>query len=404
MPTNIAFSGGVDAVPGFGSRNLLGFSGTWAAGDTWSFELVSPTLGNIMVGLGQLAGLPVTCILTFNSRIYLGQGSQFAFSDNDLPTRFEEQDPGAGFVAFLSQFGSQDGVGALSALQGRLAAFGRYSIQIWAVNGDPKQFNLVQALNNIGTNAPESVQQLGDYDCLFLDPSTGIRSLRAREVTLNAYVDDVGLPVDEILQAVLAGYDASGACGIVDPASKRYWLFLKDTIYVLSLFRSQKISAWTTFKPTYQSGNNQVAFTPEKFIVYGGQVYVRATSGEIFVYGGTDGVTYDNCVATCELPYLDNKNPVSNKTAKGIDAAFGGAWKVYAGMNPADGNTALELVLTDGDGTAPDEGNDSSFDKGNIPYEAQGTHFKIKFVSSSTSTKAAWVSQVVFKYKEGTQK
>jgi hypothetical protein len=484
-----AFSGGVNAVQGFGNRQLVGFSGTWASGDKWSFELVSPTLGNVMVGSGQLAGLAVTAVLTLNGRIYLAQGSQFAFSDNNLPTKFEEQNPGAGFVSFLSQFGSQDAVGALSALQGRLAVFGRYSIQIWVINGDPKQFNIVQTLNNIGTNAAESVQQLGDYDCIFLDPSTGIRSLRSREVTLNGYIDDIGLPVDAILQAVLAGYDASGACGIVDPVSKRYWLFLKDTIYVLNLFRSQKISAWTTFKSTYDAaattiapaddiygssnlgsydrsglvsgqvyiwtkGNStsnsllivqldgtqlsfptavpfimpdnvgtaqfsgpsgttitatlttvvQTAFTPEKFIVYNGLIYVRATSGQVFVYGGTGGVTYDSSQATCELPYLDHGKPVNHKTAKGIDAAFGGAWNVYAGMNPADGSTALEKVLLDGSTTSPDEGNDATFDKGNMSYEAQGTHFKIKFVSSKLSNKAAWVSQVIFKYKEGTQK
>lgn len=472
--TTIAFAGGVSPIQGFGSRQLVGFNGTWAAGEHWAFELVSPTLGNIQVGLGQLAGLTPTCLLNFKQRVYIGLGTRFAFSDNDLPTNLEEQDPGAGFVDFMSNFGSQDAIACLGVLQGRLVVLGNRSIQIWTANGDPKQFNLAQVLDNIGTNAPLSGQQVGDYDFLFLDPDTGVRSLRSREVTLNAYVDDLGVPIDSLIQAALVGYDASGACGVVDPVSKRYWLFLKDKIYVFSMFRSSKISAWTTFLPTYDSlgiadtgvvgtpdytpfttvvgsvyywtkgasgiavtnGNpaitasgyfiatstttqvshahsdtgpysdgslqlvTQTAFTPEKFVVYNRRIYVRGTDNKIYLYGGTGGTTYDTCIATHELPWLDLSKPTTVKEAHGIDVAMGGAWTIKAGMNPSDGATSLETVLQDGSTTSPSEAVDSSFDKGNIPYQARGTHFKLKSTSSPASAAAAWISALTFKYKD----
>jgi hypothetical protein len=480
MPVTIAFSGGVNATPAYGDRWLVGFSGTWAAGEEWSLELIAPAsaVGNIMVGLGQLGGNEATVALNFNNRVYLGLSEILAFSDPTLgPQHWEEQDPGAGFLTFLSNFGNLDAIYGLAIFQGRLAIFGRYSVQIWQTNADPSQFNLLQVLANIGTESPLSVQQLGDYDVLFLDPGTGIRSLRAREVTLNAFVDDLGLPIDELVQAALAlvGNNPTGVCGIVDPVTKRYWLFLTDTIYVLSLYRSSKVAAWTTYKPTYEvtsvvtpnsptydvngrvtypavmnqkyywtKGSNATdisfgrstpatltqsgyiisgsttgtedgtpgasvnstlstvsaptAFTPEKFVIFNNQIYIRATDQSIYQYGGPSGQQYDTSILSVLLPFLDAKDPNGWKTAIGLSAAFSGAWTFSVSMDPL--TDTPEQVLADGSSSAPSEGSDSTYDKGLMAFNAQGTHFQIKAVTAQV-TPVAELSQLSFKYLKG---
>jgi hypothetical protein len=89
---------------------------------------------------------------------------------------------------------------------------------------------------------------------------SGIRSLRTRETTLNAFVVDIGSPIDSLVTALLATLtDAEKAlsCSIVEPSSNRYWLFVPGhsgaagKIYVLSYFPSAQVIAWSTYDPTY---------------------------------------------------------------------------------------------------------------------------------------------------------
>jgi len=205
---------------------------------------------------------------------------------------------------------------------------------------------------------------------------------------LNGYVDDIGSPIDSIIQdSGATPTQIAAACSIMEPASGRYWLFLKDTIYVLSQYRSSKILAWSKYLATHSVAGVQTAFVPEKFVVYNGQVYARAGNA-LYLYGGADGVTYDNCVATVELPYLDLKTPSTRKMARGFDVAMTGAWTLSAGMDPVSG--ILDTVFS---------GTTNSFDKGAVPWSSEGTHIKLKLVT--TGSTAAKVSSLVIKYTMG---
>lgn len=289
MPTyNYAFGGGQDAQTGYGDRWVVCFSGTWAFNDFWKVMMTS-TQGDYALGVGAFAALTPTVCFTYRDREYLGMGSQVNFSDNGDPTGWEVQNAGAGFLQYLSQFGGQDTVEALNQLQGRLAIFATNSIQIWIVDADPAQFSLAQTLDNIGTSAPLSVQNLGDLDVIFLD-DTGYRSLRSKEVTLNAYVDDVGTPVDKLVRIDLLSVSASTAVGIVEPSTKNYWNYLNGKIYVLSRHLSSKITAWALYEPTALIGSkmtNAVTFSSGTMAVVGfepGTVYK-------FIKGNATGFT-----------------------------------------------------------------------------------------------------------------
>lgn len=411
MPSQLAnLAGGVDAGIAYGQKNLFTFAGTWLEDEAWSISFTS-TAGDFTVGrsfsLGvPFAGLGFTTCFTFAGRVYLGVGKQYNFSsifdpknpEVTGPNAWHEEDVGAGYNLFLSQFGPQDSVVAFSVFQGRLVVFGQQSMQIWTQDADPANFALVQTLANTGTVAPLSVQSLGDYDVLFLD-SSGIRSLRAKETSLNAFSVDIGTPVDQLVQAAVRDSDPSTACSVVEPDFKRYWCFVKDRIYVLSYFRESKIVAWSTYLCVDSDG---VAFTPEKMVVFNRQVFIRTTDGRLIAYGGPDKNTYDYSVCTIELPFLDHKTPSTYKESVSFNLAKTGSWKFEAGMDPKGGRVSVVLPAKDED--PPEEKQDSTYDEGIIPYIANGTHIKMKFTSSSKVNTFAKLSSVVWNYKLGAKK
>jgi len=393
-----AFSGGSTGYPGYGDRWQVGFSGTWAAGDTWSLE-ASTGDAIFTLGLGVFDNQNPRVCMTYRERMYIGLVSRFLASNNDDPTSYEEQAPGATFVDYQSQFGIQDTIQALSQMQGRLIVFAQHSIQIWTVDADPSLFNLVQTLDNLGSSSPLSVQNLGDYDVIFLD-STGFRSLRSREVTLNAVPEDIGIPIDSLVQTDLETADPADCCGIVEPASKRYWCYINGKIYVLTRYVNSKITAWSTYIPTDSDG---IAFTPKKFVVYNGLIYVRASNiqndGDILLaYGGTNGTTYDATIATLTIPWLDDGRPKQKKYAQGFDLGAKGGWDVRIGMDPNPGTLQLAYSGVSVVGT---DAKDSTYDLEHVKFEQIGTHFQIQAKTQATWTSAATLSALVFHYNPG---
>ena len=395
---------GVTGVPAYGQREKFLFSGAWLVRDLWQVTLVS-TEGDITLGSGtfsktqgtSLTSLAATTVFTFRNREYVGLGTEFAFSDNGDPTSFETQAAGAGFVTYLSYFGSQDNVTAFQQLQGRLVVFGSRSIQIWTVDADPANFNLVQEMDNIGTQAPLSAQNIGDYDVIFLD-QTGFRSVRQREVTLNAYVDDVGIAVDSLVEDDLTVVAQSTCCSVVDPSTKRYWGYLNGKIYILSRYPSSKITAWSTYDCVDSKG---IRFIPVKFIVFNGIVYCRTADNRLIAYGGETGSAYDGTVMTVEFPWLDNKQPKMIKYSKGIDVACAGQWHITISMDPKSFVLgAAPLPVFDVAGAIGDESGDSSFDLQNIGFEQRGTHWKLIAKTDKAWTDYAALSEIQFHYNE----
>jgi hypothetical protein len=453
MPTSLtpSFAGGVAAVEAYGQKTKVKFVGTWAAGESWTLPIVSTLSSNFTLGKGNIAGQSYACALKLRNRIYLGFSSSFALSANSDPTLWEEQDAGAAVVSFLSQFGAQDTVKAFASLQGRLVVLGKISSQIWSIDADPALLQLQQTLDNTGTEAPLTVKSIGDLDALYLAPS-GIRSLRAKESTLNAYVVDIGTPIDLLIRSALVGYSASAACAVVEPSTMQYWVFVNGSIYVLSNYPQSKIVAWSVYKPTVEVAVTPVAavyttvvggvyywtkhasgtsltcgtdvltasggfvatatsatevgtagtvvrvdsaVTPVKFVVYNNQVYFRASNGKIYRYGGSDNNTFDHCRATVELPWLDFAEPGKKKQAIGVEAAIKGRWTISGSLNPR--TSAYTTVVDRGSSTTPSMVADSTFELGNFTLSGEGTHVKLKAVSGIAATEAK-LGKLVFTY------
>lgn len=387
--TITAMKGGKALVAGTGESRQITYAGGSqpVTSDEATIYLTDIVTGEqIQVGAGDATGITPTYCFTYAGKVYVLAGSSVFFSEVDTPTSFNDPDGvGNGFVSMANQFQTPENLVAMGPFQGRLAFFSRQTAQIWSVAADPANWAMEQVLPNVGVLAKDSLKAKGDLDLLFLS-DTGVRSLRARESVLNAEVDDIGSPIDALIQTQILAYpsDAVNACAIVEPSSGRYWLFLKDTIYVLSYFRSAKVAAWSTYEPKDSAG---ATFTPTKFVVRNGQVYVRA-GNKIYRYGGSDNNTYDTTVATWELPWFDLKSPDTMKSALGVNVAYSGSWSIEVGMDPVSGT--LEPVAWSGSA--------HTYDKGVVPVSTVGTHFRAKGTSSGTG--AAVFSSLVFHYQQ----
>jgi hypothetical protein len=229
------------------------------------------------VGKGDVTGVNFTFLSTFDRKVYGLSGTSVYFSSIDLPSIWNDPNSlGNGFAALTDYCGSPESLVAIAPYQGRLVFLSRRTSQIWVIDADPGNWDLQQTLQGIGTTAALSVQPLGDLDVLLLSDS-GIRSLRVRDSSLNAFVNDLGSPIDELVQASIRATSfaiVAAACGIVEPTSNRYWCYLNGVIYVLSYFPSNKIVAWTTYTPSYEKllQPASIVFDGSKHITYSGLV------------------------------------------------------------------------------------------------------------------------------------
>lgn len=312
--------------------------------------------------------VPGGFVKTIKAKMYATSGSLLHYAQVDNPIEWNNTDLGAGFDNLSNNASGSENLTALATYFSNLAIFAEESIQIWFVDVDPAANQQLQVLNNTGTFAPRSVQEFGDNDVFYLSKS-GIRSLRARDSSNAAFVNDVGTAIDDTIASVVRDNYAAAmnAVSVVEPRAGRYMVAIDDCVYVFSFFPTSKISAWSCY------GINDVT----DMTVYDGRVLMRV-GDTISMLGGSDQKTYDNSVVTAELPYLDGGQPGHQKNWTGIDVACEGNWTIFANFDP---NTpaAFEEV-----GSITQ----STYGYGRLDFAGSGTHCKIKLVSSgSTSAK-----------------
>lgn len=327
-----AFAGGVSGTKAYGQQSKIRFVGTWANGDSWTVPIVSTLSGDLTLGKGNIAGQSFFSGFKLKDRMYVGFSSSFAMSQIGDVEQWEQQNPGAAVISFLSQFGPQDTVTAFASFEGKLVVFGSLSTQIWQIDADPSQFVLLQTLDNTGTTEPLSVKSIGDLDVLHLD-SSGVRSIKTKEINGNAYVDDVGTAIDSLISAAKRAwdlahfvyfpslYDGAQVPAIVEPFSKQYWISFDSTTYVLSTHPQSKIKAWSTFKNTAE--------------VVGGSMTVPAT--------------YDVAGAASVALALNSTWYVWTPGANDLAATLNGTTAITSGVpfqTSAVGNQILSLTGT----------------------------------------------------------
>lgn len=415
------FVSGATAIAGTGQETTFTFGGTFVTGDNYTIILTDTATGlQTQIGAGNVTGIIPNYCFVFQNKVYVLAGSSVYFTALGQPTVFNDPNgTGNGFVTMSDYFSTPENLTAIASYQGRLAFFARGAIQIWSVTANPATWQQQQVMENIGTFAGRSVQTVGDFDVFFLS-DTGVRSLRTLNITLNAYVDDLGSPIDSLVLAQLATLSETqkaSACAVVEPTYHRYLLFvpssnpgvLPGTIYVYSGFRSSKVSAWSTYIPSYYDGVGQAIFIPQNFETFQNKVYTRDATA---LYGlGITGNIYDNCVATVISPWMDMKKPVEPKQAEGVDmVAFGDYttnpsdpcnWALFGSVDPISA-VFQQIVQVTNPNTAAGSPNPSNpaiqatANSGSFEYRDRGTHFAFKATTSGTGS--AVFSEIIYRY------
>lgn len=385
-PTSFGVGQPTAAIAGRGTTYAITFTGTWAAGDQYTFDIVEPAL-TYTAGIGNITQLAAKACITLSNRVHTVAGNLWTASDNGDATQWEQQAPGAFQVNVSQYFQQADSLISLAAYQGRIALFANYVILIWELDANPINIALLQAMANIGTFSSLGPQSLGDLDVVF--PSvTGFRSLRVRDLSLNAYVNDLGSPVDLLVQQDIVTVGLSNlasSCAIVEPSANRYWISLNGKIYVLSYFPSAKIAAaWGVYTPTFFLAGVQETFTPIKFVIFESQVYVLATyngANYLFLYGGANNNTYDATPAIAATPWLDFGAAGFRKQVTSIDFAMTNAWQFFISMDYFGyvNNHATLDPVTQGPVNNP------SFQLGSFDASRDGFHLKIQAICNAAA-------------------
>lgn len=352
--------------------------------------------------------------LVLQDKGYLVDGPTFyssAISDpGDMATA-----PGAGSADTRVQSKPPGDLLALGEYFGQLVLFGRRGAQFWQV--DPT-FASNQYLRSIKTPffAPRSATPYADGDLLYLSPS-GIRSLQARDSSNQAAVSDVGSPIDSLIREALArgnseqeavngaGTDTLNAdfydlaLGIIHEDTGHFWLCLQDKIYVLSRYPDASVRAWAVYDlPVPDADNLSVNIGTAKcqwvadMCPIQQNLIFRNFADEFYVYGGTNGDTYDASEVEVVTPHMDFGRPGNEKVFTGIDIDAFGRWEVEVSLDPD--NVIWERIATI-------EGN-STTDRSKIPMDLSGTAIALRL--KSTSEFAAVLSQIVVYYKGDKEK
>jgi len=364
---NIAqLSGGKDAIGGVSQQVSVNLGGTFSTGSKVTIMLTpedSPDYP-VQIGATRVGGSKPVHVMTYKSKVHLLSEQYFFSSALDNPQKWDDVSIGTSVIDMSNNIeGSEELVGATS-YQGKVAIFGRRSCQVWNIDVDPAKNFQAQVLQNTGALSPNGIISFGEIDSFYL-PDSGMRSLRSRDSSTNAYASDVGMPIDTLIvdDIRLNLSAARAAVCAIEPLDSRLMLAIGTKIYVLSQFLGSSISAWST----YETG-----FVSERMTVLDGRLYVRS-GNNIYLYGGENNNTYDTSDVEVVLPYLDGNKPAHSKSAMGIDMTIDGTWTIELGMDPF-APEARDVVAT---------ASSSTFSLGRIPAVGQGTHFGLRLTSTS---------------------
>lgn len=321
--TNLA--GGVTAVAAVAQIVQVTFGGSYTGTDVYEVEIN----GNGYLATGNASGTGKSLYI-YQHRMWSTAGSLWEYCEEDTFNNWSDSDAssGAGFINIANASeGSEPLVGAGTYI-GQSAIFSRRNCQIYNLASDATAINLAQTIQNTGARSARSILNYGTTDLLYLD-ETGIRSLKARDASGEAFVNDLGSPIDAFIRpnmATLPQGVVARACAVVEPIDGRFWVAVGPYIYVLSYFPETSINAWTYFDPGFSVSDFARAYN---------KLYVR--SGDtVYLYGGLNGTDYPiagEAVAQVQLPFVATQPP-SWGMISGFDMACSGAWQTQLLTDP----------------------------------------------------------------------
>ena len=339
-------------------------------------------------------------IRTYKEKMYGVNGRTLSFSAIGDPTVWENPSPdsdgnvainNSGFINVGAQDADSENLIAMEVYYDKMALFSTLACQLWFLDPDESKNQYYQTLRDAGTIAPASVRQYVANDVYFLG-NHGIRSLRARDLTMTAAVADVGSPLDPVIQDLLAirgsVWGAWQTMSLLDPRTGRIWLTFGDRIYVLSNYASPNISAWSVYIPEFFIDIQGAVFADPYIVMR------DSATRQIYRYGSTGAQIYDSCPVEFITPFLSFDKPASFKFYNGFDAictidpatptAF---WNITMSFDPVTTPTPYDQICTMDSATVLD---------GRIPISGRGTHVQV--VATHTAPGPATFSKLFIHY------
>lgn len=329
-----SMSGGVATVAGVAQVVTATITGTFQSTD----QFIIIVNGVSYTSTGRAAGTGISAYVA-KKRVWSSAGSLEVYSKLNTFNDFSDAgaSSGSGFINVANESeGSERLVGAGTFIN-QSAFFSRRNARLYSISTDATATAITQPIDNTGSRSARSILGYGTTDLFYLD-ETGIRSLKARDASGAAFVNDIGVAVDPFVRAymdTLSSAVVSQACAVVEPRDGRFMLALGNYVFVLSYFPGSQISAWTYFDMGYQITD---------FARLYNQLYARS-GDEIYLYGGANGSTYPGALEmtpSVRLPFVAT-SPPATAMLTGFDIACTGDWKVSQLVNPND-DTQSELI------------------------------------------------------------
>lgn len=343
---------------------------------------------------GSVAG---TNARTHADKQYVVDGRNLRFSK--LGDSSDFTGTGSGIIDVSAQDTNSTELVGIEQYYSYLALFARNAVQVWLMDPDPAKNALIQTLGNIGLVAPNAVAKYGNGDALFLS-DTGVRSLRARDSSSAAVVNDIGSPIDALIatkRATLTPANAEKIAAFVDPLSGHFWLVWGDQVLVLAYYPNSKITAWSVFEPPISVdyatlANSRLAFrSGEELFVYG-SVPPSGSPFDPNVPVGSTAALYDSAQVEIELPPVDGNKPATTKTWQALDIACEGTWAVWVNPDPIGAPGAWTHVSTVGGTT---------YGLDMLPIGMRSTHLAVRLLSQNAGLQR--VARVVVHYDDGSK-
>jgi hypothetical protein len=330
VPTNMA--GGITAVSPIAQVSTITLGGTYEPKDLFTI-IVN---GVSYIGTGRASGSG-TLAFVYKQRVYCPAGTFWRYCVLNDATDWNDTRPpgilpasGAGFIDISALTDGSERLTGAAIYAGYVGLFTAKTVLLYFLDPDATTVSEFQKLDNTGTIAGLSGLNYG-LDCFYLDTS-GVRSLRARDASNTAIINDIGTVIDPFIQDWISSVGngvAAASIALIEPFDSRFWLVIGSRIFSLSLFQTAGISAWSY----YDFGLTFTAFAR----VYN-QLYARA-GDTIYLYGGPSGNDYPaagELPITVSLPFMSANAPTTFKQWTSFDMACFGAWSVTFLVEPTD--------------------------------------------------------------------
>lgn len=353
-----AMVGGVTEVEAVKQITRMSFGGTFQALDR--FEVTINNRDYVATGRASAMGISA---FVHKKRIWSPANSLLRYCKLNDPTDWTDADAasGAGFINVSSDSEGTERLVGAAAYGTQLAVASRRNIWIYNIGTDAEEFSFAQPIENSGSLSARAMTGYGNLDVFYLDES-GIRSLKAKQDSADAYTDDVGAAVDPFLREYMddiTNGQISRAVAAIEPRDRRYWVAIGERIFVYSNFPRSQIAAWTYYEP---------GFSVSDFARAGNQMYCR--SGDfVYGYGGEDGTEYpgaDDMIPVAHLPFMTSPVP-SMFNITGFDIGATGNWTVDLLVDPDNEASDISVGTTTG----------CTFPDGDITVPGRTTHVAV---------------------------